>query len=293
MNRILKFLNLVFVIVAVIFLNGCTEKADINDYVNTSDEVTLLVVNGEMTTDTTAHSVTLTKSGNVTNTGTIQVFSNAVVSITDGTHVFDLHENPSQPGTYLTDSSVYGIPGNTYTLNISNIDLYGNGTKETFTASSVMKAINPIDSIKIQYVSFSKNAKGWEILLKSLDPGGLNYYLPKAYKNNLLLTDSIHKYDPATNLFFNGTVYDFFPAIFLSQNITENDLTPGDKVTLELDGITQDYYNFIEAFKAQSATKIPLFSGPSANVPTNVYPQNEAAGYFAVYSIRRKSMIYQ
>jgi hypothetical protein len=280
--------------IAVAVVTGCTETADINEYVNASNEVTLLVVNAEISTDTMAHSVTLTKSSNVTNSNPIQVFSNAIVSITDGTQVFNLHENPLKPGTYLTDSTVYGIPGNTYTLNISNVDLYGNGVMQSFTASSELRKINPIDSIYIQYISQSKNFKGWFIDLYAKDiGGGINYYLPKAYKNNVLLTDSMHKYDPGNNISFNDTTYNGLPVIFLNQNITENDLMPGDKVTLELDGITEGYYNFIEAFIMQFNPKIPLFSGPSANIPTNIYPQNKAAGFFAVYSIQRKSIIYK
>jgi len=287
---ICKFLIFIF---AASVISSCTETADINNYVNASNVVPQLVVNGEMTTDTLAHRVILTKSGNVTNTGPIQFISNAILTITDGTHVFNLHENPLQPGIYLTDSTVYGIPGNTYTLNISNVDVNGDGIMESYTASSVMKKINPIDSIIIQSVDASKNFSGWFIDMYGQDiGGGLDYYLPKAYRNNVLLTDSMHKFAPASNIDFNGLYYDGYPVIFLRKNITENDLNPGDKVTLELDGITEDYYNFIEAFIMQYNPKIPLFSGPSANIPTNIYPQDKAAGFFAVYSIQRKSKIY-
>ncbi len=283
-----------FILFGITLLSGCTEKANIYTYVNGNDLVTLLIVDGEMTTDTTAHHVTLTKSGNVTNTGPIQVFSNAKVSITDGTNVFVLHENPRQPGTYLTDSSVYGVPGRTYTLNISNVDLYGNGGNESFTATSVMKKINPVDSIFISFLVHNKNSTIWAIDLFSKDiGGGLNYYLSKAYRNDTLLTDSIHKYRVATSASFSGGEYGGFPAIALNERLTENILYPGAKITLELDGITEDYYNFITAFIDQYSPKNPLFSGPSANVPTNVYPQNESAGFFAVYSIQRKSTVYR
>lgn len=278
------------VLASIILFAGCTESADINTYVNSTGVTPVLIVDAEITTDTMAHHVTLTKSSNVTNSLPIHVFSNAIVSITDGTHVFNLKESPQKPGTYFTDSTVYGIPGNTYTLNISNIDLLGNGVFESFTASSIMKKINPIDSIHIQFF----NSTVWIIDLYSQDiGGGLDYYLPKAYLNNILLTDSIHKYSPADNIGFNGQYYDGFQAIRLNEKITENILKPGDKVTLELDGITEGYYNFIYAFLSQYNPKIPLFSGPSANLPTNIYPQNQAAGFFAVYSVQRKSMIYK
>jgi hypothetical protein len=288
MKNIISNYKLIPVFVSILIFSGCTENVDINTY--SSGITTLLVVDGEITTDTMAHHVTLTKSSNVTNNLPIQVFSNAIVTITDGTHIFNLKESPQKPGTYLTDSTVYGIPGITYTLNISNVDLLGNGVMESFTASSILKKINPIDSIHLQFL----NSTLWTIDLYSQDiGGGLDYYLPKAYINNILKTDSIHKYSPGDNSAFNGKYYDGFPVIRLNEKITENILNPGDKVTLELDGITVDYFNFINAFIAQYNPKIPLFSGPSANIPTNIYPQNKAAGFFAVYSVQRKSHIYK
>ena len=293
MKTLLKISKLFIALIGIALIAGCTEPADINTYVKGSELETLLIVDGEMTTDTTAHHVTLTKSGNITNTGPVQVFSNAKVSITDGSNIFNLHENPLKPGTYLTDSSVYGVPGKTYTLHISNVDLYGNGGNETFTATSIMRKINPIDSFFISIIKIGKYPS-WIIDLWSIDiGGGLNYYLPKAYKNDTLLTDSIHKYNTADNEGFMGQEFGGLPAIQLSERITENILRRGDKVTLELDGITVDYYNFINAFIDQYTPKSPLFSGPSANVPTNIYPSSEATGFFAVYSIQRNSRVYK
>lgn len=293
MKRLFNKNRLYIILTGIAIFTGCTENANINDYVKGSDLVTLLVVDAEITTDTTAHHVILTKSGNITNSGEIQVFSNAKVSITDGINTFILHENPEQPGTYLTDSDVYGIPGRTYTLNISNVDLYGDGGNETFKATSVMKKINPVDSMAIAFAKFGKY-KTWFIDIWSKDIGsGLNYYLPKAWKNDTLLTDSIYKYRPTNNESFIGKDYGGLPAINLSERLTENILRNGDRVTMELDGITVDYFNFIEDFIEQSTPKNPLFSGPSANVPTNIYPQNEALGFFAVYSIQRKSLVYK
>lgn len=58
-------------------------------------------------------------------------------------------------------------------------------------------------------------------------------------------------------------------------------------------GITEDYYSFIYSYITDYYPKVPIFSGPSANIPTNIKPIDDAVGIFAAYSIERKSVIYK
>ena len=55
-------------------------------------------------------------------------------------NIFNLTEN--EPGIYVTDSTVFGIPGRTYTLNIVTKD------GDTFVASSKLNTVSAIDSIR-------------------------------------------------------------------------------------------------------------------------------------------------
>jgi hypothetical protein len=58
-----------------------------------------------------------------------------------------------------------------------------------------------------------------------------------------------------------------------------------------MSGITQDYYNFIIQLQDQTSQyRNPLFSGPPANVVTNI---EGASGFFAAYSRTRSSTIFE
>ncbi len=80
-----------------------------------------------------------------------------------------------------------------------------------------------------------------------------------------------------------------FPAGFLSDEDPRQAVHPGDTVTLELNCIEQEYYDFVIDAQLEIMGNNPLFSGPSANVSTNI--DNGALGIFAAYSIQRASSI--
>ncbi len=254
-----------------------------------------LVVDGGINTDTTVHRVRLSRSGDALNEKPGNVISDAIVTITDGSETFNLAENTANPGVYETDSTVFGLEGKTYTLNISNVDVNNDGTMEEYSASSHIPRINPIDSIQVKYEGIDRFDKGWLINLFALEiGGGRNFYLLKAWKNGVLLTDSTSEYTSfADNTGFEGQYYDGFTVYYLDYNKLDERLVKGDVVTLEMDGITGEYKDFLQAFITEYQPKIPLFSGPSANIPTNVMPSDKAVGFFNAYSCKRSSTVYE
>jgi hypothetical protein len=286
MDPITKFL---FILIMVAM--ACTEKADFpleNTYVR-------LVVEGEINTDTAAHRVRLSRSGDALNENPGQVISDAIVTISDGNAVFNLEESNISPGIYETEPTVHGLPGKTYTLNISNVDVNDDGVLEEYAASSYLPLINPIDSIKVEYEEFGPEYKGWIINLYTQEiGGGRNFYLLKAFRNGVLLTDSTYEFTNfADNTGFEGEYYNGFPVYFLNYNKLDERVEAGDVITLEMDGITGEYKDFLLGFITEYEPKIPLFSGPSANIPTNIIPSDKAVGFFTAYSAMRKSTIVQ
>jgi hypothetical protein len=254
-----------------------------------------LVVDGEINTDTAVHRVRLSRSGDALNEKPGNVISNAIVTITDGSETFYLTENTANPGVYETDSTVFGVVGKTYTLNISNVDVDNDGTMEEYSASSQIPHINPIDSIQVNYEVIDSYNKGWLINLYALEiGGGRNFYLLKAWKNGVLLTDSTHECTRfSDNTGFEGQYYDGFSVYYLDYNKLDERLVKGDVVTLEMEGITGKYKDFLQAFITEYQPKIPLFSGPSSNIPTNVIPSDKAVGFFNAYSCMRSSTVYK
>jgi hypothetical protein len=275
--------------VAAILNFSCTE--DINLDLDTT--YVRLVVDGSISTDTTSHKVILSRSGDPLNRDSIIYVSDAVVTINDGTSEITLAENPLHKGVYETPPTYYGVPGKTYTLNISNVDVNDDGTKETYSASSYLKRMNKIDSIALVYQKFAEEEYGWMVKLYALDAGGRNYYLTKVEKNGVLLTDSIKEFGKAINDGFSGKYYPGFPVYYLSHSKIDERLTVGDTITLVLNCITEDYYNFVDGFQKEYMPKVPIFSGPSSNVITNIEPKEKAVGFFAAYSTQRKSIVFK
>jgi hypothetical protein len=279
-------------IVMLIFFGITSCHEEINMSYNPT--YTRLVVDGSITTDTMRHYVRLTKSGDALNQYPIQPITKAVVSITDGDTTFNLHEVTGVEGLYATDSAAYGLPGKTYTLYISNVDVNEDDILESYSATCALRKEGTIDSIKLMRQVYSAEDKGWVINLYGQDiGGGRNFYLMKAYKNGILLTDSIQEYvNIADNTGFEGQYYSF-SVYYLDEKKLDERLKDGDTITLEMDGITIDYMLFLYAFIQEYFPKAPIFSGPSANVPTNVIPADKALGFFTAYSIQRKSVIFK
>jgi len=286
-KHIVTFFGLIFLVFTFV---ACTEEVNL-DYETLYNG---LVVNAKITTDTTTQKVILSKSGDPLNRSAIQYVSNAIVTITDGTNTFNLSENDTLKGVYETAPNVYGVPGKKYVLNISNVDINNDGIMETYSAESLLEKINPIDSITIVSQNFDAENRGWAVNLYSQDiGGGRDYYLVKVKVNTSMVTDSLQEYSIASNGGFEGQYYDGLTVYFLNNGKTDERLTPGDTVTLELDGITEGYYNFVDGYKQEYFPKNPIFSGPSANVTTNIMPKNNASGYFVAYSIQRKRTVFK
>lgn len=281
----------VFVILLAVMAIACTETID---DIQLDSTRTRLVVEGYVSIDTIRQSVKLSKLGDALMKNTVQTVSGAEVTVSDGITTWNFTEDPEKKGTYLTDQKVYGMVGKSYFLKIKNVDINYDQIPEEYTAQSKIKALNPIDSLHIVLNKSDRHFKDWSINLYTMDPGqGRNYYLIKVLKNNKLLTDSIFKYSIGDNTSFEGKYYDGFPVYNLREERLSEKPVIGDTITVELYGITEDYFSFISAYIQDYYPKIPIFSGPSANIPSNIKPFDDAVGIFAAYSIKRKSVIYR
>jgi len=290
MMKNLKTLISSFSILSLI-VAGCTETID-NIQLDTTRP--RLVVEGYISTDTTRQMVKLSKLGDALMKDQIQVISNALITISDGTSTFGLTEDQTKKGSYFTTPDVFGVAGRTYTLLIKNVDINNDQVMEEYTAQSLLKPLNPIDSIHLVYNNLNPRFKNWSVNLYSLDPGmGRNFYLFKVIKNNILLTDSVFKYSIGDNYGFEGKYFNGFPVYSLREDRKDEKLIQGDTIKVEMYGITEDYYSFIYSYITDYYPKVPIFSGPSANIPSNIKPFDEAVGVFSAYAIKRKSIIYK
>lgn len=270
------------VLLTLLFFSSCTERMDIE----LDSTQKRCVIFGQLTTDTTAHKVTITSSGDYFSDLPPQGISGAEVTISDGENDFILTENLQEPGTYYTDDSVYGEPGKTYTLYVDNVDLLNDGNTTSYEASSDLLPVANADSIKVMY---RPDWQGWAVLAYAQDPPETrDFYKFLIYRNGELYTDSLRNINYTDDTFFDGNYTNGVVLYFFNDN---DALSPGDTVTAAFCGITQDYYKYLIEARVTTNTSLPLFSGPPANPRSNF--TNDAIGYFTAYSVSKASTIIE
>lgn len=283
MKTLNSYLRLQTIILSVLIIitTGCSEKFNID----LPTSFTRLVVFGSITTDTTAQQVRLTTTSSYFSDEAPVAVSGARVYISDNKgDTFQMHES-QKAGYYLTDPNVYGIAGRKYSLHIRDVSVGGRSSWDSQPDS--MPTVKKVDSIafKLQPDWGSKGV--WEINVYAQDPTTTDYYVFKVWKNDTLLSDSLNNLFITDDLLFNGHYTNGISSQFLNQSNPDEVVRNGDKITFELNSVSKGYLYFINDFLTSAGPSIPFFSGPPANVPTNM--NNDAIGYFSAYSVYKIS----
>lgn len=258
----------------VIFATSCREKIDLklkNTYVR-------LAIEGTVTDEAKRHTILITETSNYFANEPQPKVSGATVTIDDGSNTVTLTE--SSPGVYQTDSTYAGTPGKTYTLHV-------NYKSEEYSASCLLKPVGVIDSI-----SFAKDLfepKKNSINLWAQEPATLgDYYLWLYYVNGKLESDTLSEISFASDEMVNGNYMPGYP-VFTAE------FALGDTVTLEMQSINKEYYDFLNAFFTEVFGAGNPFSGPPANVKGNIvnltHKDKDVMGYFRAASVSKKTQI--
>lgn len=274
----MKFNTVLFTILPFSMLViSCTERID----VELDESYTRLVVDGAITTDTMAHVVVLSKTSSYYYNMPAPVVTGASVSITDGNQTFKLKED--SPGIYRTASSVYGVTGKTYTLNILLSGQIGGYVQ--YSASSTIYPVTRLDSIGLLLHPDWSTGGIWEVTCYAQDPPTFDYYRFLVSKDGIMVSDTLNEWFVTDDKYFNGNYANGATIAYLQQDLPEIGLRPGDKITVEMNSIGKDYAEFLWAAQTELFGSNPLFSGPPANVSGNI--NNGAVGFFAAYSCSR------
>ena len=277
----------ILIIILVLAAVSCTEKVDID---LNSPDFERLVVYGYITTDTTTHTVSLTKTTDYFHNTAPPTVSNAIVEISDdGGNVHILNEFPQGSGIYETAPDYYADTGKTYTISINLQEKIG-GYK-FYTASSRVPPINDIDTITLEFHEDWGSEGYFEVQCYYQDPPTENFYIFNIYKNGELLTDTLSEKIVVDDIMYNGNYTNGIGVGYLDQAVTKEKLYPGDVITFQAGSITKEYANFVWDVQEEVSFSTPLFSGPPANVKGNI--NNGAIGFFAAYSTAYASTVYQ
>ncbi len=260
---------------------GCTEKMDID--LNTTNE--RLVIEGNITSDDTTQYIKLTHSTGFYYADQPPAVQNAVVTVNDGSR--DIVFNEVSPGLYASPGKMKGDTLKSYTLDI-RLEKDINGSSN-YTAQSAMPSVISEGYIEIEYHDDWLDGI-WEVQLFAQDPPTENFYLFRSLQNGEMVTDSINEWIISEDRFYNGGFTNGVGVAYFNRKEGQ-ELKKGDTVTVIMSGITEDYYYFIKEVKEEAFGQNPMFSGPPANVSSNI--NNGGIGFFAAYSNVYFTAVYQ
>ncbi len=270
---------LYILLVTLVSLSSCTEKIDIE---LDSDRIRL-VVDGIITDIPGEQYVKLTETADYFSNEQPKGVGNATVIIESQNGPILLTESDSVAGLYLMPDGFVGVQGNIYQLNIKLENEIG-GYKDYFANTKMPLLSDDIDSIAVEWMP---QFEGWVVRLYAQDPDREDFYMFNGLRNGELITDSIHEVNITDDRLFNGN----YTSGVMVLMFNEDQLDPGDLFTLVLSNITKEYASFVTEVQIEIQPKEPLFSGPPANVSSNI--SNGATGWFTSYPSAFSSTIVQ
>jgi hypothetical protein len=255
------------IILALLAAASCTERIDIL----TGTQSPKLVISAYISSEPSRQSVWISK--------TVPYFGGAEAQGVDNAQVFiddvALTHSDSVAGEYHTADNFFVSEGQSCTLRVL-YDLDGDGTLDVFTATEIMPHNVTLDSL---------------VLFKiGLDTGR---YVPPfmiATRFTRNLADECFAFDmyygdrdmirTLGNYRADATPYGMFDtevvyALNVSGTITmgEGDtlrLCPFDTLNIRLNSIPRSMLDFLQAAQQELRGGDPMFSGPPANIPTNI-----------------------
>ncbi|MFH2095544.1 MAG: DUF4249 domain-containing protein [Bacteroidota bacterium] len=246
----------------LLIISSCTEKIDIelND-----DKNSRLVIDGGITTDTTVHTIRLTRTTSYFKNEPAPKETGATVTITGGNMSYILTE--TSPGVYQTDAGAFGKFGETYTLNVT----LKNGEK--YDASAIIDTVALIDAVVYYYHPY------WEeyvLLLYAQEPEGEgdNYYF-NIYMDGKLDNDTLRETSFESDELIDGMYVPGLEFYWIDKTKITNDLT---HIKVDMLSMSNEQYDYYLALMSETDWRGGPFDGPPANIPSNI--SNGGLGFF-------------
>ncbi len=250
-----------------------------------------LVVEGSITNEHKIHTVTLSRTAEYLLNDRTPSELNASVSITDGDTIINLYDTDND-GTYETERELAGKLNHVYTLNI----LLDNGQQHS--AVDTLFPVTPLDSIKYQFKKtdepFSED-RIYAINIYVQEPPTPNqYYQWELYFDGVHQTDTINTKRFESDQIVNGTYfgisedgidYGGWTVFEIEEDRIENEET---EVKLQMLSMSKEKFDFYLGIMLETDWGGFMFSGPPANVPTNV--TNGAIGFFSASAVTEKTI---
>jgi len=274
MKRMLTYLTFGL---ALGFASSCTEKYEIE----LDDSFARLVVDGSISTDTTRHYIKLSKTTSYFFNEEPPVVSGAQLTLAGPLGNVSFEELPEAPGTYASPDNFFVLPNARYSLDIRLAADVG-GSRNYSSLAKVPGTAFRMDSIALDY---QQPFDFFLVKLFAYDPPTTDFYKFDALINGKPITDTASRSLVIDDRFINGNNTNGLAVMF----IRGDELSKGDTLTLVMSAISKDYYDFFLQLRTQSGPSNPLFSGPPANIASNI--QDGGLGFFDARIVRRSSIV--
>lgn len=276
-------ISILTVITGVFLLISCTQRIDIH----TDDAAERLVIYGYITSDTKQHAIRITRSSGYFATTPPEGISEADVMIISESQTLQLKESSSQKGLYLTENTARGIEGENYRLLVM-LDFDNDGIMEEFEAESYLPYAPLLDSIDFKESTLFDNVIEVQIYGKA-PYNDENHFSFHISRNDEILNDSLDGFFIISDEYLSQNEFNGLSCFYLDQDEDDGKLEPGDLVTVRIDALTKEYADFLDNAKSEAGGSIPIFSGPPANVQTNIRsirnPDNiPISGFFSAFA---------
>jgi hypothetical protein len=132
----------------------------------------------------------------------------------------------------------------------------------------------------------------------SLPEAEESYFNFRFFRNDVLMNDSLQGFYVQSSQYIIGRDIQGLTVFYLDQEDDGEQLQSGDALVVEIAGITRDYANFMDNARREYRGSDPLFSGPPANIETNIRCTGPAlsaiglSGFFTATSRNRIGMRY-
>ncbi len=249
-------------------------------------EGAFLIVDANISDNGNRQWIILSKSSSYYDVGKGEPFTGADVKISDGERIFLFSESKEESlrGYYYSDQITFWLKEGTYNLVIST-------PEKKFTATSIYRKLPILDSLTLALsfateLGFTRDTI-YNILAHFRQlPAPNEYYLFNLYVNDTLLTVRPNE----KGLVSDENLKEYTSLSVL--NINNQNIKPGDKLTLEMRSISRENFEFYNIFFVQTDLSGNPFAGaPPANIPTNL--STGARGFFQVSQSKKSSINFK
>lgn len=260
---------LMILLFGTVILSSCTKRIDIK----LDSTYERLVVAGFITPQIGEQYVRLTRTSNYFSNKPAPAVSGAIVTVSEDSSTMQFSEDINNPGYYMAPEDYFGKIGSTYYLDITLAEPI-NGTVNYEAHEEMPQLADNIDSVVVEY---NEQYERWMVRLYAWEPPTTDFYMFNGMRNGEMITDTVSRVNITSDILFNGNYTSGAVVLILYKD----ELELGDTFTLILSNITEEYANYMIDLQLELQPNNPMFSGPPANVRTNI--NNNAVGYFAAF----------